>query len=696
MRLDGFNFFNGNNQTVASNISLRSAIMPKRLISADDLYQFKVLSQPQISPDGKDVIFSIQRVDRKSEKKYSNLWLVPTSGGKPRQFTYGDQVDSYPVWSPDGKQIAFLSNRDNKEKPPKFFILPFHGGEARPLSTIDAEIGNLTWSPDGKKILCSVRKIDPEVLEMQKDPDRKNLTTPVRHYDRLFYKLDGYGYLPKERWHLWVIDSVTGKTIQITDHPVFDELHPAWSPDGKSIVFISNRSDDPDSLIDHDDIMVISAKGGEAIKIQTPVGGKAEPRYSPDGKWIAYYGTEGEGQSWKNTGLWIVPSDGSSQPVNLTEKFDLHVSSWTINDIGGAVAPGPIWSTDGNSLIFPVVHHGSSFVMRISTTGGDPEPIISEEGVAHSFSVDRDHTQLAYLFGTMRDPGQIWVTKLPVGKKTCLTTFNQEILRKVNLGEIEEVWFKGSDENDLQGWILKPPGFNPDTKYPSIMQIHGGPLVQYGNFFMHEFYYLAAKGFVVYFCNPRGGRGYGEQHAGAIHSNWGGKDYEDLMCWADYVAKLPYIDPDRMGVTGGSYGGYMTVWIIGHTQRFKAAVTQRCVSNFISMWGSSDFNWAFQEELNNKAPFEDLQYYWDRSPIAYIGNAKTPTLVMHNEMDLRCPIEQSEQVYVALKRLGVDTEMVRFPEEFHGLSRGGRTDRRILRLNHIARWFEKYLQPDND
>ncbi len=241
---------------------------------------------------------------------------------------------------------------------------------------------------------------------------------------------------------------------------------------------------------------------------------------------------------------------------------------------------------------------------------------------------------------------------------------------------------------------MKPPGFDPQKQYPSILEIHGGPLAQYGNFFMHEFYYLAANGYVVYFTNPRGGRGYGEEHAGAIQGEWGIHDYEDLMAWVDYMEKLPYINSKRMGVTGGSYGGYMTVWIIGQTSRFKAAASQRCVSNFVSMWGSSDFNWTFQQLINDKAPYEDLQAFWDRSPIKYIGNAKTPTLVIHSENDHRCPIEQSEQVYVALKRQGVDTEFVRFPEEFHGLSRNGRTDRRIARLNFIRGWFDRYLKKE--
>jgi dipeptidyl aminopeptidase/acylaminoacyl peptidase len=322
-----------------------------------------------------------------------------------------------------------------------------------------------------------------------------------------------------------------------------------------------------------------------------------------------------------------------------------------------------------------------------------PESIDGQPGsVVGSFSFSKDGQQLAYCLGTMSDPAQIWIMEMASQEHRKLVSPNDTLLRKLDLGQVETHWFKGPDGNDLQGWILKPPGFQADKKYPSIMEIHGGPLTQYGFLFMHEFYYLAAQGYVVYFSNPRGGRGYGEAHAKAIWGDWGNKDYADLMNWADYVAGQPYIDAGRMGVTGGSYGGYLTVWIIGHTQRFKAAVTQRCVSNFVSMWGSSDFNWTFQKELDDKPPFEDLEKFWKHSPIAHIGNARTPTKVIHNELDLRCPIEQGEQVFVALKRLGVETEMVRFPDEFHGLSRSGRTDRRVARLNHILSWFEKYLK----
>jgi dipeptidyl aminopeptidase/acylaminoacyl peptidase len=663
-----------------------------RTITAEDLYQFNTVADVRISPDGQHVVYTVQRVDRKTEKKYTNLWVTPTKNGEPRQFTTGDQHDGGARWSPDGSQIAFLSDRGDKDKPAQIYLIPFLGGEASRLTQIDGEIDDLSWSPDGKQLLCAVRKLDPENLERQKDEQKKKLGVVSRQYGRLFYKLDGYGYLPHERTHIWTVDARTGKTKQLTDDAVYDELQPAWSPDGNWITFVSNRSEDPDQNPDYWDIFIMPAAGGKIRKIEAPAGEKSQPSFSPDGKLIAYIGSEGVGLWYKNASLWVVPADGSKAPRNLTEKYDVHVDSGTINDVGAPERMPPTWSIDGNQLYFNSVLHGSSILKSISVRGDDLRNVIGEGGVVGSFTFDRAQKYLAYFYGRMNDPVQIFVRELAGGKDRQLTLMNRRLLNGIDLGQIEEVWFKGPDKNDLQGWILKPPGFDPAKKYPSILEIHGGPQTQYGNLFMHEFYYLAAHGYVVYFTNPRGGRGYGEEYTKAIHGDWGNADYADLMAWADYMEKKPYIDKKRMGVTGGSYGGYMTVWIIGHTQRFEAAVTQRCVSNFVSMWGSSDFNWTFQMELGKKPPYEDLQNYWTHSPIAYIGNARTPTLVLHNEFDLRCPIEQGEQVFVALKTQGVDSEMVRFPDEFHGLSRTGRTDRKIVRLNHILRWFDKYLK----
>jgi dipeptidyl aminopeptidase/acylaminoacyl peptidase len=342
------------------------------------------------------------------------------------------------------------------------------------------------------------------------------------------------------------------------------------------------------------------------------------------------------------------------------------------------------WSPDSARIYFQVARHGNSQLYSVSPDGTGLAVIVSDVGVIGAFSFDERHSVMAYFRGSATDPGQVVVRSLENG--------STRVLAKVELGNIEETWFKDAEGGDLQGWILKPPGFDATRKYPAILEIHGGPHLQYGSFFMHEFQFLAAHDYVVFYCNPRGGQGYGEKHALAIENDWGGADYDDLMAWTDFVLEKPYIDASRVGVTGGSYGGFMTNWIIGHTNRFRAAVTQRCVSNMISMYGSSDFNWSFEREMGGRPPWDDVENYWRQSPMKYIGNAKTPTLVIHNENDLRCAIEQGEQVFTALKRLGVETAMVRFPDEFHGLSRSGRTDRRIERLNSILGWFDKYLK----
>lgn len=664
----------------------------QRNLKAEDLYKIKVISDLRISPSGNRVVYTHQRIDSKTEDKYSNLWLLSTKGGSPEKLTRGNHKDHQPRWSPDGKNIAFLSNRGNHKKTSQIFLIQSKGGKPRQLSEIDGQIGCVSWSPDGKALLCRIRMLDQDEVKRQEDKQAEKLGVVSRHYDRVFYKYDGEGYKPLDRWHIYVINVKTGKVKQLTNHPIYDDIDPTWSPDGKTIAFMSNHSPDPDFDRDAVDLYLMPASGGNPVKIPTEFGEKKMPSFSPDGRLIAYMGTPGAKKWYKNQGLWVVSADGSSDSVNLSEQYDVHVDPTTINDVGTPEVMPPTWSQDGSKIYFPIMQHGRSILCSIGVDGSNLEQIAGEQGVVGSFSFDAKYSRMAYFMGKINGPGQVYIKKTRSRKSKQISSFNAKLIKKINLGEIEEVWIKGPDDNDLQGWILKPPGFDPDKEYPSILEIHGGPLTQYGEFFMHEFYYLAAAGYVVHFCNPRGGRGYGEEHAKAIHQSWGDADYRDLMTWTDFIAGLPYIAKDQMGVTGGSYGGYMTVWIIGHTDRFKAAVTQRCVSNFVSMWGSSDLNWVFQELLNDKPPFEDLEKYWDHSPMKYIGNAKTPTLVIHSENDLRCPIEQGEQVFVALKSLGVESEMVRFPGEFHGLSRDGRTDRRIVRLNHIVRWFDKFLK----
>lgn len=664
----------------------------KRKITAEDLYRFEVMTGLRLSPDGSRAIYASQRVDKETEKKFSNLFVIHLPEGENRQFTFGDQNDSKPEWSPDGKMIAFLSNRIEKERPPQIYLIPVSGGEARKLTDFKGAINQFSWSPDGKKILLTAVKFDEEMLEREKDEQKKKLGVVARHIDRLFYKMDGYGYLPKERKHIWTVDVNNGEMKQLTDHEIYDENDASWSPDGERIVFVSNRSLEPDSDTAAVDLYTFPVEGGEFTKIETPRGSKSDPVFSPDGKWIAYYGAEDDGKMYKNTSLWLVPADGSRAPRNLTEKYDFDVTQGVINDMGSTENMPPVWDAKSKQIYFRICKHGSSLLKRISIDDGGETTIIGPGGDIGSITLDEKQEKLCYFWGKLDDTGQVYIKDLETGETCKLTEHNQDLLSELDLGQIEEIWFENENGDQIQGWILTPPGFDPGKKYPAILEIHGGPWAMYGNFFMHEFYYLAAKGYVVFFSNPRGGKGYGEEHAAAIHRNWGEPAFNDLMAFTDLVVAKGFVDPERLGVTGGSYGGYMTNWIIGHTDRFKAAVTQRCVSNLISMWGSGDLNYIFEKEFGNKAPYEDIQTLWDNSPLKYFGNVKTPTLVIHSEMDLRCAIEQGEQVFVALKRLGVDTEMVRFPEEPHGLSRVGRTDRRIARLGHILRWFDKYLK----
>ena len=661
----------------------------RRSLTAHDLYLFHLISELQISPRGDLAVYCEHSVDEKTEKKYAHLWAVSLPDGEPRQITHGKQSDTNPHFSPDGRTIAFLSNRED-EKQSQIYLLPTDGGEARKLTDLKGEIKSFFWSPDGTRLLLQFRAKDADEIEREEDEEKKKLGVICRETTRVFYKEDGVGYLPHARWHLRIIDVRTAEVRQITEGDVFDEWDPAWSPNGNEIIFCSNHTDDPDLDPDAIDLYVIPADGGEVKRVPTPVGPKSNPSFSPDGRNIAYFGHEGRAEGWKNTRLWVVPAGGEGEARCITCVHDFDASPWTINDMGSLPQVAPTWSKSGDEIYFQVAYHGNT-VLKKATRDGVVSDVVDREGVVGVFAFDREQEQLVYFHGAMKDPGQVFLRDMASGDERQLTRANADLLDEIDLGEVEEFWFKGAAGNDLQGWIITPPGFDPGKKYPSVLEIHGGPRVQYGNFFMHEFYYLAAQGCVVYFCNPRGGQGYGEEHSKAIWNDWGGADYDDIMAWVDCVSQRPYIDSERMGVTGGSYGGYMTNWIIGHTQRFTAAVTQRSVSNLISMYGSSDFNWAFQEEFGNVPPWEDLENYWRQSPIKYIGNAKTPTLVIHSENDMRCPIEQDEQVFVALKRLGVDTKMVRFPDEPHGLSRGGRTDRRIARLEHISGWFDRYL-----
>ncbi len=661
-----------------------------RRIRPEDLYALRTVADCDVSPDGRHAAYTVKRVCKIRQKTYSDIWVADTDGGGYRPFTAGNWTDCSPMFSPDGSQLAFLSDRgDAREN--QLYLIQFDGGEAKRLTNLKGHIGNCDWSPDGQRIVFEFRSKELDEIERHEGESETAKVPVERWIERVYYRLDGVGFWPKSRQHLWTVQTDTGLLHQLTEGDVYDEHTPSWTPDGQQIVFVSNRCDEPDLRPDETDLYLVQAGGGELKQIDAPNGPKSLPSASPCGKWIAYVGYEGVNSPWRNAELWIASIDGSGVARSLTEAFDISVGNDTISERGDGPVTRPVWSTDSERVYFQVTSKGRTQLCSVGING-TLDTLLDHDAIVGEFGFDLPRSTVAWVNVSERSPGEVHSLHTGSRAQRRLSSHNDDLIDTLDLGQIEDVWFQGPAGDNLQGWILRPPEFDPSKRYPSIMQIHGGPWAQYGNVFMHEFQFLAAHNYVVYFCNPRGGRGYGEAHARAIRRSWGGADYDDLMAWADYIQELPYIDEHRMGVTGGSYGGYMTNWIIGHTDRFRAAVTQRSVVNLLDFYGTSDTGWTWEGVFSGSPPWEDFDSYWRQSPLRYVGNVRTPTLIIHSENDLRCPISQGEQLFTALKRQGVETELVRFPEESHGLSRGGRTDRRINRLNHILRWFEKYLK----
>ncbi len=665
------------------------------IINTDQLYDLTLLRGCQISPDGTRIVYTSEQIDRKTDKKYTHIWSVATDGKTdPVQLTYGKQNDTQPVWSPDGQYIAFVSNR-LEEKQAQIFILPINGGEARPITDLKGRIGGLFWSPDSQQIAFTFRPLSEAQLALLEDKENKKQGQTCYHYTRIFYKLDGEGFFNGMRWQIGVLNIKDKKVRFITEAKEEDDFYPTWSVDGQKIYFVSNRREEADLQAWMQDIYCYDLVEDTLSCLPAPDGVKGNLSMSPSGKYIAYLGNTHLGEWYRNTNVFLLDLESPDLQVrNLTAKSQYDFEALTLNDTTGLPATNsPIWSQNEQALIVQYSNHGNTGILYLTIEDEQIQPVFNKEGVAAHISMDKGENLIAFHYSTLTNPGQIVTLDIKQNLKQ-LTKVNEEWMKEIDLGKVETVWFEGKAGNQVQGWIVYPPGFDPEKKYPSILEIHGGPLLQYGATFMHEFFYLAAQGYVVYYCNPRGGKGYGEDHAGAIINRWGTADYEDVMSFADLMAEKAFIDTERMGITGGSYGGYLTCWTVGHTHRFKAAVTQRCVSNLVSMWGSSDMNWKCQHLVGTSgaAPFQDLEHYWNMSPMKYVANVKTPTLVIHSEKDYRCALEQGEQFFIALKKLRVDTELVIFPDESHGLSRGGRMDRRVARLEHIKRWFDKYLQ----
>jgi dipeptidyl aminopeptidase/acylaminoacyl peptidase len=659
-----------------------------RGITPEDYYSFEFISDPNISPDGKLVAYVVTKIDRAQNRRNSSIWMAATDGSHaPWQFTTAPQSSTSPRWSPDGKSLAFLSSRPTETTPAaapaagqapvgsaeptrtQVYLLSMNGGEAKRITNLKNGVSVFRWSPDGTRFVV-VSRIGPNDSRAE-NKDRSD----VRHYKNTSYKFNDTGWFDDRRTHLWVVEVKSGSAKQITEGDDWNDSDPHWSPDGMRLAFVSNRTGKEYEENRNTDVWVISAEGGKLTKISDHDEADNQPRWSPDGKWIAF---TGEVHDRDHPKIWLAPATGGAPSVLAANGLDL-------------IPGGLEWSDDGKSLYFEAGVKGEFQLFRVDAAAKTVTQVTSGPRAVRSVDFNFASGKMVYLVNDFKHLDDLYVADLASRNERRLTNLNEALWKQIHFADVERFTYKSADDWDIDGFLVKPIGWQARKKYPMILSIHGGPAGQYGVDWYHEFQVYAAKGYAVLFTNPRGSTGYGQKFERGIVNEWGGKDYLDMMNGVDAaLKKYPWIDQDRMGVTGGSYGGYATNWIVSHTGRFKAAVTLRSVANFISDDGTRDGAYGHTPDFGGDI-FQKYELYWDRSPLKYAHNVKTPTLILHSDNDYRVPIEQGEQWFRALKHYGVETEFVIFPRENHNLTRTGEPKHLVESLNWQVYWFERFL-----
>jgi len=652
--------------------------MSKRKIKIDDLRRFKFVSDPQISPDGEVIAFVLSTINHKDDSYERHIWVADCKIGKAKQFTHGVGSDTYPRWSPDGKRLLFLSrSRDPEDRKTQLWSIPRSGGEAEIFAKTDEGVSKPVWAPDSKSVLFLSK------VWTQGKPE-----SDVKVITRIKYKLNAAGFFQGRRTHIFTA-RVGGKPKQLTKGE-FDVEVSRWSPDGKSIAFISNMGENAD-ISRVRDIFEVPTRGGEPRRLTEGKHVISDLSYSPDGDRVAFIGHDRPLELVVNMDLWVMPS-GGGEKRNLTSDFDRSLNMGVGSDLRVASpTPGAVWGPDGEEIYFKAASIPHANVYRVGAGGGSVDVVVGGM-VVDGFSLSADGSVMAFNALDATRPAELWVRDGDGDRR--LTLFNDRLLKGLDLSVPEHFTFVNALGEEVDGWVMKPVAFKEGGKYPTVLEVHGGPRGVYGDGIFHEFQVLASEGFAVIYTNPRGSGGYGEAYAQAVMGHYGECDYEDLMAFVDEaLERYPFIDKARLGVTGGSYGGYMTNWMIGQTDRFSAAVTFRSICNWVSKFGVSDMGYMQPRSISGRETFwgEDIVEQLRHSPIMYAGDVKTPCLIIHSEEDYRCPMEQGEQWFTALKLQGVPTELVRFPGENHELSRSGKPRHREERLQHMVRWFKEYL-----
>jgi len=653
----------------------------KTNLTSATLWDWRTAANPQISRDGKTVVYVLSWNDRMNDASYSNLWIASVDGRDNRPVTQGAFRDSMPRWSPDGKRVAYLSNRSGK---PQIHVRWMDTGQEAKITDLEEAPANIAWSPDGNWIAYTshVPAKPAWSVNMPEKPIGAKWADPPIIVTRLHWRQDQQGLIKPGYTQIFIVPSTGGAPRQISNGE-FDYGAPAWTPDGARLLTASRREPDADYDLEGPDIYAISVKDGSVRQLTQRKGPDTNPIPSPDGKKIAYTGFDFKRQSYTVTHLYVMDWDGGNSRRLATE-LDRDVSS-------------PVWSPDSNSIYFNAEDRGTSHLYR-ARLDGSYDQITSGKArfntayaSGDAFTVS-DNRQVAIVRSTPGEPADVVTFSLDRPTQlTRLTSTNDSLLADRNLGEVEEISYDSFDGRPMQGWIVKPPGFDPAKKYPMILEIHGGPHGMYGVEFAHEFQVQAARGFVVLYTNPRGSTGYGEEFGNTIDARYPGDDFKDLMAGVDAMLARGYVDAKKLAVTGGSGGGLLTAWAIGHTDRFAAAVSQYPVTDWITQIGTADAGYFFAQIWMKGMPWENPKQYLEHSPVFFADKFKTPTMVITGEADYRTPMEQSEQLYFALKAQRVPAVLVRMPDEPHGI-RGSHPSHRVAKMEHVLGWIEKYTR----
>jgi dipeptidyl aminopeptidase/acylaminoacyl peptidase len=713
--------------SLGAQTSTPPAGVQKRPITEKDLFDFIWVANPQLSPDGTRVAFTRVNVDEKRTGYETSIWMAATTGGEPPVRMTNGKHDAQPRWSPDGKRIAFVRGGDKDEtgkpNPVQIAMLSLAGGEARIITDLPKGAADPVWSPDSRRIafLSSTTPEDIEKAQRKRTSAKSSETkgaegarnaaqpkppepeseheSDVHVISRAVYRSNDNGYLdPKRHRHIWVLDVPTvsdeiTKPAQLTSGD-FDERELVWTYDNSHLYFLTQRIDEPYYELPTTDIYSVPSAGGSVEKLATLPMHISDLVLSPDGRKFAFHGSVTQPiRSYSQPDLWVMDVAPNAQPKNLTVDYDFDMGSSVSGDNAaprGGHGRTLYWSPDGRWLLDSVEKQGRTPLVRVDARSGAVTEITQGDQAVLDFCVAQDAGNIVALVSTPVMIGDLF-TVAASGAQTRITNFNRKLWSQLNLTAPEEIDYTSFDGKRIQGWIQKPPDFDPNKKYPLILNIHGGPHAAYGWVFDHEFQWMAAKGYVVFYVNPRGSTSYGQDFGNIIQYHYPGDDYRDLMIGVDELLKRGYIDPKKLAVTGGSGGGVLTDWTITHTDRFAAAVSQRDISNWASWWYTADFT-LFQPQWFKAPPFEDPQDYANRSAITFVKNIQTPVLFVLGESDYRTPQDSGgEQLFRALKFLKRPTAMVVFPRETHELSRSGEPWHRIERLEHIVGWFDKWI-----